>query len=101
MDKKPYVEWKEIKAKLNIDKEQAAEIKLEEEIIEATIAARKKCNLSQRELSEKSGVKQLAIARIERGVNSPQTSTLLKLLFSMGYTLKVVPLEEVFPDVKE
>lgn len=101
MDKKPYVEWKEIKAKLNIDKEQAAEIKLEEEIIEATIAARKKCNLSQRELSEKSGVKQPAIARIERGVNSPQTSTLLKLLFSMGYTLKVVPLEEVFPDVKE
>ena len=101
MDKKPYVEWKEIKAKLNIDKEQAAEIKLEEEIIEATIAARKKCNLSQRELSEKSGVKQPAIARIERGVNSPQTSTLLKILFSMGYTLKVVPLEEVFPDVKE
>ena len=53
-----------------------------------------------RELSEKSGVKQPAIARIERGVNSPQTRTLLKLLFSMGYTLKVVPLEEVFPQVK-
>ena len=96
MDKKPYVEWKEVKEKLNINVEQAAEIRLEEEIIEA----RKKCNLSQRELSEKSGVKQPAIARIERGVNSPQTRTLLKLLFSMGYTLKVVPLEEVFPQVK-
>ena len=101
MDKKPYVEWKDVKTKLNIDKEQAAQIRLEEEIIEATIAARKKCNLSQRELSEKSGVKQPAIARIERGVNSPQTSTLLKLLYSMGYTLKVVPLEEVFPEAKE
>lgn len=101
MDKKPYVEWKEVKANLNIDNEQAAEIRLEEEIIEATIAARKRCNLSQRELSEKSGVKQPAIARLERGVNSPQTSTLLKLLFSMGYTLKVVPLEEVFPDVRQ
>ncbi len=101
MDKKPYVEWKDVKEKLNIDKEQSVEIRLEEEIIEATIAARKKCNLSQRELSEKSGVKQPAIARIERGVNSPQTSTLLKLLYSMGYTLKVVPLEEVFPKVKE
>lgn len=100
MDKKPYVEWKEVKEKLNINVEQAAEIRLEEEIIEATIEARKKCNLSQRELSEKSGVKQPAIARIERGVNSPQTRTLLKLLFSMGYTLKVVPLEEVFPQVK-
>lgn len=100
MDNKPYVEWKNVKAKLNIDDEQAAEIKLEEEIIEATIAARKKCNFSQRELSEKSGVKQPAIARLERGVNSPQTSTLIKLLFSMGYTLKVVPLEDVFPDIK-
>ena len=100
MDKKTYVEWKEVKEKLNINVEQAAEIRLEEEIIEATIEARKKCNLSQRELSEKSGVKQPAIARIERGVNSPQTRTLLKLLFSMGYTLKVVPLEEVFPQVK-
>ena len=98
MDKKPYVDWKDVKKNLNISDEQAAEIKLEEEIIEATIAARKKCNLTQRELSEKSGIKQPAIARIEKGINSPQTSTLIKLLFSMGYTLKVVPLDEVFPE---
>ena len=98
MDKKPYVDWKDVKKNLNISDEQAAEVKLEEEIIEATITARKKCNLTQRELSEKSGVKQPAIARIEKGINSPQTSTLIKLLFSMGYTLKVVPLDEVFPE---
>ena len=62
MDKKPYVDWKDVKKNLNISDEQAAEVKLEEEIIEATIAARKKCNLTQRELSEKSGIKQPAIA---------------------------------------
>ncbi len=95
MDKKTYVNWKDVKANLNISDEQAAEIRLEEEIIEATIAARKKCNLTQRELSEKSGVKQPVIARIEKCVNSPQTNTLIKLLFPMGYTLKVVPLDEV------
>ena len=98
MDKKPYVSWEEVKANLNIDNEQEVEIRLEEEIIEATIEARKKCNLYQRELSEKSGVKQPAIARLEKGVNSPQTSTLIKVLYAMGYTLKVVPLEEVFPE---
>lgn len=101
MNKKAFVEWKDVKANLNISDEQAVEIKLEEEIIEATITARKRNNLSQRELSEISGVKQPAIARLEKRVNLPQTSTLLKVLFAMGYTLKVVPLKEVFPNKKE
>ena len=101
MNRKKYVDWDEVKKDLNISVEQEVEIKLEEEIIEATIAVRKKNNLSQRELSEISGVKQPAIARLEKGVNSPQTSTLLKVLFAMGYTLKVVPLNEVFPHKKE
>lgn len=95
MNKKPYVSWEEVRKNLNITPEQEAEIKLEEDIIEATIEARKKCNLTQRELSEKSGIKQPVIARIEKCVNSPQISTLIKLLFPMGYTLRVVPLEEV------
>ena len=37
MDKKPYVSWEEVKASLNINDEQGVEIRLEEEIIEATI----------------------------------------------------------------
>lgn len=94
MDNKAYISWKEVREKLNITPEQEAEIQLEKDIIEATIEARKRCNLTQRELSRKSGVKQPVIARIEKYTNSPQTSTLIKLLYPMGYTLKVVPLEE-------
>lgn len=94
MENKNYISWKDVKKKLEISAEQAAEIKLEQEIIEATIEARKKCNLTQRELSKKSGIKQPVIARIEKYANSPQTNTLIKLLYPMGYTIKVVPLKK-------
>lgn len=87
--------WEEFRKKLNISPEQEAEIQLERDIIQATIEARKKCKLTQRQLSEKSGVKQPVIARIEKYVNSPQTNTLIKLLYPMGYTIRVVPLEKI------
>ena len=70
------------------------EIRVEEEIIQAVIKARKEKNLTQQQLSDISGIKQPAIARIENGTNSPMVSTLMKMLYSMGYTLKVVPLEK-------
>ena len=87
--------WGEVKKELDISPEQEAEIQLEEDIIEATIEARKKNKLTQRELSKISGVKQPVIARIEKYVNSPQTSTLIKLLYPMGYTIRVVPLDDI------
>ena len=90
-----FTKWEEFENELEITPEQEAEIQLEMDIIRATIEARKRCDLTQRELSRKSGVKQPVIARIEKYINSPQTSTLIKLLYPMGYTLKVVPLEEV------
>jgi transcriptional regulator with XRE-family HTH domain len=42
-------------------------------------AARKKLELSQIEVSERSGVEQGEISRIERGIRDPQVSTLEKL----------------------
>jgi len=92
--------WDEFEKELNITEEEEEAIRLEMDIIEATIEARKKNNLTQRELSKKSGVKQPVIARIEKCVNSPQTSTLLKLLIPMGYTLRVVPLEKIKKKLK-
>lgn len=86
--------WKDVKKELNFTPEEEAEMQLEIELIEATIEARKQSNLTQRELSEKSGIKQPSIAKIESLAHSPQTTTLLKLLYAMGYTLKVVPLNE-------
>ena len=85
--------WEDIKKELNISPEQQAEIQLEMDIIEAVIEARKKNNLTQRELSKKSGIRQPVIARIEKYANSPQTNTLIKLLYPMGYTIRVVPLK--------
>ena len=85
--------WEDVKKELNISPEQQAEIQLEMDIIEAVIEVRKKNNLTQRELSKKSGIRQPVIARIEKYTNSPQTNTLIKLLYPMGYTIRVVPLK--------
>ena len=87
--------WEEVKNDLNFTPEELEEIRIEEEIIEATINARKKAQLTQRELSKISGIKQPAIARLESNAISPQILTLIKLLYPMGYTIKVVPLKEI------
>lgn len=92
--KERFTTWDEFEKTLNITPEQELEIQLEMDIINATIEARKKNNLTQRELSKRSGVKQPVIARIEKCVNSPQTSTLIKLLYPMGYTIRVVPIDK-------
>ena len=92
--KEKAIKWEEFEKELNITKEQEEEIRLEMEIIEASINARESKKISQRKLSKLSGIKQPAIARIEKRVNSPSISTLIKLLYPMGYTLKVVSLEE-------
>ena len=86
--------WEEIEKGFNFTAEEDAEMELEMELIKAVIEARKKANLTQRELSEKSGVKQPSIAKIENFVHSPQAATLIKLLYPIGYTIKVVPLIE-------
>ena len=91
---KKFLRWEEFEKSLNLTPEQEEQIRFEEELIEATIKAREEKKLTQRQLSELSGIKQPVIARLERRVNSPTVDTLMKLLFSMGYTLKVVPLED-------
>ena len=85
--------WKDVEKNLNFTQEETEQMKLEMDIIKATIEARKKANLTQRELSEKTGIRQPSIAKIESMVHSPQASTLIKLLYPMGYTIKVVPLK--------
>lgn len=86
--------WEEVKEKLDFTPEEMAEIQLEEDLIIATIEARKNNNLSQRDLSKKSGIKQPAIARIESRIHSPSANTLIRLLYPTGYTIRVVPLNK-------
>ena len=88
--------WKDVKKELEEDftQEDFEEMELEKQIIEATIAARKKANLTQQELSELTGIIQPSIAKIENFVRTPQYTTLMRLLRPMGYTIKVVPIKE-------
>ena len=86
--------WDEVRKSLNFTPEEEAEIQIEADLIEATINARKNNNLSQRGLSKLTGIKQPAIARLERHSQSPQVSTLIKLLYPLGYTLKIVPINK-------
>ena len=88
--------WKDLKKEIEKDftKEDLEEIESEKEIIRETIKARKSANLTQQELSELSGIVQPSIAKIENFVRTPQYTTLMRLLRPMGYTIKVVPLDE-------
>lgn len=88
--------WKDVKKEIESDftDEELEEIELEKEIILATIEARKESNLTQHELSEKTGIIQPSIAKIENFVRTPQYTILMRLLYPMGYTLKVVPLKK-------
>lgn len=62
-------------------------------IVEAVAQARQEQGLSQKRLEALSGVKQPIIARMERGVTSPQIDTVLKVLAPLGMTLAVVPID--------
>jgi transcriptional regulator with XRE-family HTH domain len=55
-------------------------------VLEARLAA----GLSQRELTRRSGVPQAAISRIERGLVSPRTETLDRLLRACGRDVGLV-----------
>ncbi|MDQ6928179.1 MAG: helix-turn-helix domain-containing protein [Actinomycetota bacterium] len=54
------------------------------------IDLRKKHQLTQVELSEKTGIPQAQISRIERGVISPTTATLAKIAEAFGVDLRFV-----------
>ena len=86
--------WEDVRKELQIDPIQEAEIQLEIDLIEAEIQARKNQNITQEVLSEKSGIKQPAIARFESRRHSPTVSTLIKLLYPLGYTLRIMPIEK-------
>ena len=61
----------------------------EYEITRALIAARISQNLTQKELSERTGIRQSNISRIENGTCSPTVATLQALADGMGMKLNV------------
>jgi len=58
-------------------------------IIQALIDAREELGLTQKELSEKAGITQGDISRMENGNANPSVKTLKKLANAMGKQLKI------------
>ena len=58
-------------------------------VIQAMIDARKNSGLTQKELSERTGIAQGDISKLENGNANPSIRTLQRLASGMGMTLKV------------
>ena len=78
-----------------LSEERRAKIELEVELIGKFIEAREEKGITQEKLAEMSGLKQSAIARLEKMSTTPQIDTLIKILTPLGYKLAIVPIEEV------
>ncbi len=57
--------------------------------IQAIIDARKQCNMTQKELAERTGIDQSDISKIETGNANPALSTLKRLAEGMNMILKL------------
>ena len=68
----------------------------EYDIIQALIDARKSQNLTQKELSERTGITQADISRIENGTRNPSLEMVKRLARGMGMVLKL----EFVPEIK-
>ncbi len=84
----------EVRKEINTPKKSSS-YELCEEIIKEIVHMRQHNNLSQNELADMSGVRQPMIARIEHGLNTPNMSTVLKLLAAFGKTLYIGDLKNV------
>ncbi|MCL2321503.1 MAG: helix-turn-helix transcriptional regulator [Oscillospiraceae bacterium] len=67
------------------------EIELKIELAGKLIEAREKKGITQEQLATMTGLKQPAIARLEKMETIPQIDTLSKVLRALGYKLAIVP----------
>lgn len=58
-------------------------------IVKAMIDARERTGMTQKELSDKTGITQADISRLENGNANPSLKTLQRLAEGMGMTLKL------------
>lgn len=77
-------------------KEEWDKLETEYNMMQAMIDARKKCNITQKELAEKTGITQADISRIETGNGNPTLSVLKRIAEGMDMILKI----EFIPKIK-
>jgi len=65
------------------------EIKVEFDIARELIAMRKELGFTQRDLAERTGIKQPQLARIESGKQSPRLETLKAIASRAGYSVEI------------
>lgn len=73
--------------------EEIAESDARVAIMTEIIRAREEEGITQKQLEAMSGIKQPVISRMEKGSTDPQLSTVLKILTSLGKTIKIVPIK--------
>lgn len=88
MNNVKWTTWSDVRKEM-FTPEEIAESDLRVALIGELTKARKERGLTQRELEQLSGVKQPVIARMENGSTTPNLSTVLKLLASLGKTLYI------------
>lgn len=73
------------------------EIQPELDVIKAIVEARTSQNLTQKELSERTGINQADISKLENGTRNPTINLLKRLADGMGMALKIefVPKQRV------
>jgi len=86
--------WSDPELLTEIEKE---EIQFKINLIGKLIEAREQKGITQKRLAEMSGLKQPAIARLERMQATPQINTLFRVLKPLGYTLEIIPDKQCEP----
>ena len=84
--------YKEYKKKALPDtevKREYDELQPEYDIIQAMIDARASQNITQKELSDRTGITQADISRIEHGTRKPSLAMMKKLAAGLGMQLKL------------
>ena len=64
-------------------------IQPELDVIRAMVDARNSVNMTQKELSERTGISQADISKIENGTRNPSLNLFKRLAEGMGMTLKI------------
>jgi ribosome-binding protein aMBF1 (putative translation factor) len=83
--------WEDVKnAMTSLSNEEKQNIEVLSDIVSHMIERRQEIGLSQRDLAQKCGIKQSAIARLEAMKTVPQIDTLSKLMKPLGLKLTVV-----------
>lgn len=87
--------WSDIKKEIrSISESEIMHIELVADLVDEIKDKREKLGLTQKELAERTGLKQSAIARMESGGAIPRLDTILKVAIAMGMKFSLIKDED-------